>query len=311
MEEFLMKPKIDFAFKEMMENEDARKGFLAAVLKLDPADIRETRIMNPYLRKVREDDKLGILDVRILLNNDTVIGTEINLSRLKIWPSRSLFYTAKMYTDQINPGDSYDKLMKCVSISILDFKLFPDEPNFYSSFHLWEDTRHFLYTDQMEFHVLELPKLPLEWKEDGNNILLWAKFINAERKEEFEMLANRDPYIASAYQHLQIISQDQEKRAEYEARERALRDHNQMMRESREEGLAEGMAKGVEKGRAEGMAKGVEKGRAEGFETGRAETRREIVQRLLNIMPPGQVADALGMPLEDIRQMMQEAIPGD
>lgn len=46
----------------MMENEDARKGFLTAVLKLSPNDIRETRIMKPYLRKVHEDDKLGILD---------------------------------------------------------------------------------------------------------------------------------------------------------------------------------------------------------------------------------------------------------
>lgn len=277
MEEFLMKPKIDFAFKEIMENEDARKGFLAAILKLNPDSIRETRIMNPYLRKVHEDDKLGIMDVRIFLNNDTIIGTEINLNRLKIWPSRSLFYTAKMYVDQINPGDSYDKLMKCVSISILDFKLFPDEPNFYACFHLWEDTRHFLYTDQIEFHVLELPKLPEELKEDSNNILLWAKFINAERKEEFEMLANRDPYIASAYQHLQIISQDQEKRIEYEARERALRDHNQMMKESREEGIAEG--------------------------------ERRTIHRMLKTMSPNQVAEALEMPLEAIQQIMQELNP--
>ena len=33
MSEFLMKPKIDFAFKEIMMNEQARIGFLSAVLK--------------------------------------------------------------------------------------------------------------------------------------------------------------------------------------------------------------------------------------------------------------------------------------
>ena len=135
MDDFLMKPKIDFAFKEMMENEDARRGFLSAVLNLPPQDIRETRILNPYLRKIHEDDRLGILDVRVLLNNDTEIDTEINLSKLDAWPKRSLFYAAKMYTDQINPGEAYDQLKKCVSISILDFKLFPKEPDFYSCFH--------------------------------------------------------------------------------------------------------------------------------------------------------------------------------
>lgn len=39
MAEFLMKPKIDFAFKEIMMDEKARVGFLSAVLKLNPADI--------------------------------------------------------------------------------------------------------------------------------------------------------------------------------------------------------------------------------------------------------------------------------
>lgn len=272
MDYFVMKPKIDFAFKEMMENEDARKGFLSAVLKIAPEDIKETRILNPYLRKVHEDDKLGILDVRVLLNNDTEIDIEINLNRFDAWPKRSLFYVAKMYTGQINPGDSYNKLNKCINISILDFKLFPEEPDCYSCFHLWEDTRHFLYTDRIEFHLLELPKLSAELKEDSSNILLWAKFINAERKEEFEMLAKRDPYINSAYQQLQIISQDQQKRMEYEAREKALRDRIQL----REEGLVEGIEKG------------------------RAEERREIIRTMLETMSPEQVARTLKMPLEDI-----------
>ncbi len=34
MNNFLMKPKIDFAFKEIMNDEKARTGFLAAVLHL-------------------------------------------------------------------------------------------------------------------------------------------------------------------------------------------------------------------------------------------------------------------------------------
>ena len=36
MDDFIMKPKVDFAFKELMTNEKVRKGFLAAFLKLDP-----------------------------------------------------------------------------------------------------------------------------------------------------------------------------------------------------------------------------------------------------------------------------------
>ena len=240
MQEFLMKPKIDFAFKEIMTDEKARTGFLAAVLKINPEDIKETQILNTNLRKEHENDKQGILDVRLLLNNDSEIDIEIQLSQIKVWAERSLFYLAKMYTDQIAPGQSYKVFKKCINISILDFELFPDEIEFYSCFHIREDTRGFVYTDKMAFHLIELPKLPKELKEDSSDIELWAKFINAERKEEFDMLAQKNPYIESAYERLQVISQDRQKRLEYEAREKAILDHNQMMIEAEERGREQG-----------------------------------------------------------------------
>ena len=221
-------------------DEQVRIGFLSVLLKLNPEDIKETLILNTNLRKQYEKDKLGILDVRILMNNDTEIDIEIQLATLNVWAERALFYLAKMYTEQIESGEDYDVFKKCVSISILGFKLFEDEPEFYSCFHIQEDTRHTLYTDKMEFHVLELPKLPEELKDDSSDIELWGRFINAERKEEFDMVAEKNMFIKSAYKHLQIISQDDEKRMEYEAREKAIRDYNQGILEATKRGLAEG-----------------------------------------------------------------------
>ncbi len=256
MSKFLMKPKIDFAFKEIMEDKKARTGFLSAILKLNPDDIRETTILNTNLRKIHKEDKQGILDVRILMNDDTEIDIEIQLAELKVWADRSLFYMSKMYTDQIQAGENYTKFKKCVSISILNFNLFPDnlkntqntsnknktpDDEFYSCFHIREDNHHFLYTDKMEFHVIELPKLPKELKENNTDVLLWAKFINAEREEEFQMLASKNTYIDSAYERLQVISQDKQKQLEYEARQKAILDYNQMVLEATEKGFEQGI----------------------------------------------------------------------
>lgn len=83
-------------------------------------------------------------------------------------------------------------------------------------------------------------KLPKELREDSSNIELWAKFINSERKEEFDMLAQKNQYIESAYERLQVISQDRQKRLEYEAREKAILDHNQMILEAEERGREQG-----------------------------------------------------------------------
>lgn len=84
----------------------------------------------------------------------------------------------------------------------------------------------------MEFHVIELPKLPGELHEDCSSIKLWAKFISAEEKEVFDMIAEKDPYIKSAYDQLQAVSLDSQKRLEYEAREKAIRDHSQLIFEA-------------------------------------------------------------------------------
>ena len=243
-----MKPKVDFAFKEIMTDETTRIGFLSAILKLDPNSITETHLLNTNLRKEHDEEKQGILDVRISMNDNTEIDIEIQLTELKVWADRSLFYLAKMYTEQIQKGQAYDVFKKCISINILNFTLFPKDTEFYSCFRILEETRHTLYTDKMEFHVLELPKLPKELTEDSNRILLWAKFINAERKEDFEMLAKKDAYIDHAYQQLQRISQDKEKRLEYEAREKAIRDYNQMIQEAEQRGEQRGIECGMERG---------------------------------------------------------------
>jgi len=230
-EAFLMKPKVDYAFKEIMMNDEARRGFISAVLGIDPDDIRETRILNTALRQEHADEKLGILDVRVLMNDDTEIDIEINIAYMAFWGSRVVFYESKMVSGQLHPGDKYSQLKKCISISILDFKLFKNEKEYYSCFHLWEDTRRILLTDKIEFHVIELPKVS-EYKKghvqnSGDKRLLWAEFLRADRKEDLKMIADQDVYIGEALKQLEIISQDQQKRYEYLSREKAMRDQLQ------------------------------------------------------------------------------------
>ncbi len=250
-EDFIMKPKVDFCFKELMEEAEVRKGFSAAVLHIPPEDIAETLLLPTNLRKKYEEDKLGILDVRVLLNNSTQIDIEIQVSPFLLWPERSLFYLAKMFTDQIEKGEGYEKLEKCVHVGILDFILFGEDKEYYSCFHIREDVRNCLYTDKLEVHILELPKLK-KYDYPETELLNWAKFMNAERQEEFEEMAEKDQYIEKAYEALKNISADEEKRLEYEAREKALRDHDYLMKSNWEAGLEAGKKIGINKGIEQG-----------------------------------------------------------
>ena len=275
---------------EIMMNESARIGFLSAVLKINPENIKKTRILNTYLRKEHEEDKQGILDVRVLLNDDTEIDIEIHLSELRVWADRALFYLSKMYTEQIKQGQKYDIFKRCVSISILDFKLFKETDEYYSCFHIREDKRNTILTDKMEFHILELPKLPKELKENSDDLLLWAKFISSEREEDFKMLAMQNKHIESAYEQLKLISQDEQKRLEYEAREKAIRDYNQMMFEAEQRGRESGIEEGKKEGRAEGKAEG------------KAEAYIEIIKD--GLISIADAAKKLDMSEETLKKMM-------
>lgn len=222
---FIMKPKVDFCFKELMEFEEVRQGFIAAVLGIEPEEVIKTELLPTHLRVRNNKDKLGILDVRVILNGDVQLDMEIQVAKFLFWRERSLFYLSKMYSDVILTGEGYHVLGKCIHVGILDFILFEEDEEFYSCFHMWEDKRRRKYSDKFEIHIVELPKVA-EHEYPETALLKWAKFLNAEKKEEFEMAAKTDPHIRKAYEQLLHMSEDGNKRLIYEARQKAIYDYN-------------------------------------------------------------------------------------
>lgn len=106
---FIMLPTNDFCFKELMQNPKVRKGFIAGILRKDPEEIQETILLPTETRRDYVDDKLSILDVRILLTEGTQMDLEMQVEYFAFWDKRILFYLAKMYTGQLQKGDGYEK----------------------------------------------------------------------------------------------------------------------------------------------------------------------------------------------------------
>lgn len=251
--EFIMKPKVDFCFKELMTDADIRRGFISALLGIRPEEIAETTLMQTHLRKQHAEDKLGILDIRVRLDNKLQMNVEMQVAPFEYWQERSLFYLGKMYTDQIQEGEDYEVLEMCIYVGILDFTLFKECEQYASCFHLWEENRKELYSDKLEVHILELPKL-LNYEYAETELLNWAKFMSAERKEELKQMAEKNEYLEKAYDKLVVMSEDKEKRLEYEAREKAIRDYNHQMRSN----YRQGMAVGIEQGIGLGVERGIQ-----------------------------------------------------
>ncbi|HJA65536.1 hypothetical protein B5F07_12305 [Lachnoclostridium sp. An169] len=247
---FIMLPIIDFCFKELMRNDKVRLGFIAAVLGRDPKSIRKTVLVSTELRRESPDDKLGILDVMVELDDGSKLNMEMQVPYFEFWTNRVLFYVCKVYTGQIKKGESYETLKPCVHVSILDFIHFPKDNRCYRKIALCDVETGEQYTDLMELHILELKKLPEE-DQNEEGVIRWMRFLSGKTRKEFENMAKKDEYIEEAYNELKKLSLDEQKRLEYEARERALHDYNTQMSSAERRGIEIGKQEGIKLGKQE------------------------------------------------------------
>lgn len=113
------------------------------------------------------------------------------------------------------------------------------------------------YSDKLEIHLLELPKLA-GYENPKDEVLRWAKFFNAETEEEFEMLAKEDEYIETAYGKVLKMSANERKRLKYEARQKAIMDHRSLIEGALRKGRRQGLQQGLEQGLQAGLESVVE-----------------------------------------------------
>lgn len=130
-DDFIMLPTVDFCFKELMHNENVRKGIIAAILNVDSEEVEDTILLPTILCKESEDDKYGILDVRVKMKNGVQLDFEMQVVYYDCWEKRTLYYLSKMYTEQLKAGEDYDKLQKCIQVSILDHVLVQGDDKYY------------------------------------------------------------------------------------------------------------------------------------------------------------------------------------
>ncbi len=291
----LMLPKIDFAFKLIFGNAKHKHitiAFLADVLNLPRADLVDIEFTNTELLREFQEDKKGILDVRIKTGDGKHINVEIQILPTSFMPQRTLFYWSKMFVSQIKAGDSYRQIKKCITINIVDFNCTPLK-QLHSCFHLIEDTSGYQLTDVLEVHFLELPKLldPDITHSDDDPVAQWMLFISGKSKEVMKMLANKNTDIGNAFNILQMISQEETARMAYEARQAELMDQRTRLLEAREAGIAIGKNEGIAIGKNEGKDEG----------------KAELIQTILSHgMTPEQVAGITGLPVGQIIEIQQK-----
>ena len=213
--------KNDYMFHIVFqESMPSLKSLIASVLHLEKKIITEIQVLNPIELGKSITDKTFILDLKIIINNRTIINLELQITNEHNWSERSLGYLCRSY-DNLNSGDDYLLTKPAIHISFLDFTLFTDKPEFCAKYMLQNVKNHTLFTGKFSLVVVELNNTELATKEDRKyRTDRWAKLFSAETWEELKMTAGNDKAMQAALNELYKYNTDEQIREQCEARER-------------------------------------------------------------------------------------------
>lgn len=209
----------DYMFRSVLQsNLYVLKGLICALLHLDPETVLSIEILNPIELGKKITDKDFYLDIKILMNNNTLINLEMQVCNEYNWPERSLIYLCRLF-DSLNSGDKYKTIKPAFQIGILNFTLFPKEPEFFAAYGLLNEKTFHKYSDKFALRVLDLTQIHLATEEDkAYHLDRWAELFKATTWEDFKMIAANNEYMQEAGQTLFKLNTEDQIRYQCEAR---------------------------------------------------------------------------------------------
>lgn len=285
----IVPPSYDVVFKAIFGREENKPliiSLLSSILTINIHNLEDLIIMNAEMPVSQVDEKGSRLDLRLKLKDKTEIDVEIQSYNHAAFSERVLYYWSKLYINDFKRGEPFKELNKCIVINFLDFKLY-DDPSMHAVFKIYEASRHFLFTEHLEIHMIELPKIEgYNINIDNPLLIRWMEFLNVRSEHDMADLKTKDDLpeeILKALDELDKLSQDPNMRMEALNKEMWIRDQIGLIK----------MAKDAEK-----------KGRQEGRQEGSEEKTLIIAKNLKNLGIDTEIIQAsTGLDVETINSL--------
>ena len=200
----------DYMFRVILQkHKNVLRSIVCACLKLDAGDVQDIVVQNPIELGEAIDDKTFILDINVLLNNNTIINLEMQVLDLKDWPERSLSYLARSY-DNVAKGDEYINVKPVYHIGFLNYTIFLEYPEFFAKYRMMNIKNHNVYTTKFNLCVVDLTKIELATQEDvDTGLVYWTQVFKAKTWEELRQMAERNQELQEATEALYVYNQDE------------------------------------------------------------------------------------------------------
>lgn len=228
-EQKLLKPKYDVVFRALFGENNKRLAevFISDILG---QKVKIQDILDRHLNIKVADQKLGIMDYRAILDDNTYCNIEIQLQEQEYEIERFLYYLADTYSRQLSKGEEYGEIHKTISIVIVDHEI--DKLKEFEKLNVkWQMRDNItgvnLLTDKFEMCIIELPKARRIYeKKASDKVCDWMMFLDDPNSQEVSKIMEKDKDIKVARNMLKYLSKDEEIRRIAELKEKARRDAN-------------------------------------------------------------------------------------
>ena len=239
----LLKPKTDIVFQSLFNasHKETTKAFAQALLgeQIDKITINEEKT----LLREKINDKLGVLDLELDVNNNKKVDVEIQLVDKKNFVERLLFYFSKLYQAQIKKGSNYLDAKKVVLIAIIDypFELTKEVVEMETIWKLLEKGHLNLeLTDYLEIRILELEKVRKAYSDNKDDEKAqWLLFLDDPNSQEVKEIMEKNYKIKDATFIVREMSEDEQMQRIADLREKAIMDEKAIYAAGIEQGKLE------------------------------------------------------------------------
>ena len=282
----LLRPAQDIVFQNIFGRNVSKKitsYFLSLILEKEIKNI--TLDKNKRLLSGDVKAKLPRLDLRAEYNDGENSIIEMQATDYERMHDRMLFYWAMAYKERMEKGEDYNELKPVVSILIANYNIKPFEKidKYHTVWNLREtDYLSYIITDNIELHVLEIPKikkLGIDLSKD--ELALWLSFINNPRDKEVLKMVKKGSALEQAMEELKKLSGDPGFSEIVQARAKEIMDDVSFRSAAKRQGIREGMEEGKKEGIEQGKKEGIEQGKKEGIEQGKKEEKKKIAKKML------------------------------
>ena len=297
----------DWAIKNILRdkaNYDVLEGFLSTLLD---RDIRILSLLESEGNQEDEFDKFNRVDLSVEDEAGEIYVIEVQAGWERYYLQRLLYGSSKLIVDHLKLGDSFVKVKKVISVSILYFLLgegendyiYKGSTDFYGlntqeRLRLKPRKRRAVVGREIDAGRNVFPEYYLIETERFHDIISsgideWVYFFkNSEVRPEF-----RSKNIQAAAEKLDLLKMPEQERRAYEKYLVNRASEKDMIESAYDEGIEKGIEKGIERG----IEKGIEKGRA------------EVAVSMLRtgLLTTDQITQFTGLSAEEIRKLAEES----